>query len=86
MERRLPIKLFLNRRFNRSVSCATDSRPSIDSFDSNEYVIQLPVSLIPKLASQSVTPQAGSLQRAQMMDEEDCAWGRPSKKNQGRRH
>ncbi|KAI0735580.1 hypothetical protein C8Q76DRAFT_610629 [Earliella scabrosa] len=72
-------KLFSSRSSNRSKG--SDRRSSLDSFESGEsYVISL-VSLL-----RLILMIVASVQQevAEMLDEDNFAWGRPSRKQQRR--
>ncbi|KAI0358961.1 hypothetical protein OH77DRAFT_1518229 [Trametes cingulata] len=76
-------KLFSQRSSSRSTG--SGRRTSIDSYDSSEsYVISLP-SIYPGAASlSSVNSTTSSMQTAEMMDDDNLAWGRPSRSSRRR--
>ncbi|KAI0374575.1 hypothetical protein BV20DRAFT_1049351 [Pilatotrama ljubarskyi] len=71
-------KLFSQR--SSSQSTRSDRRSSVDSYDSSEsYVISLPA-IYPAAASLSpVNSTTSSVQSAEMIDDDNLAWGRPSR-------
>ncbi|RPD81598.1 hypothetical protein L226DRAFT_2186 [Lentinus tigrinus ALCF2SS1-7] len=75
-------KLFSSRSSNRSRG--SDRRSSLDSLDSAQnYVISLPPSYsqaMAVVADSDSTRTAAQPQPAEMLDEDNFAWGRPSRK------
>ncbi|KAI1797506.1 hypothetical protein LXA43DRAFT_250829 [Ganoderma leucocontextum] len=73
-------KLFLSRSSRRS--SGSDRRTSIDSLESGEsYIISLPSMYPPPTLPGEPTSNASSSQPAEMLDDDNFAWGRPSRKH-----
>ncbi|KAL7285824.1 hypothetical protein ACG7TL_000933 [Trametes sanguinea] len=76
-------KLFSQRDSRRSTE--SRARSSIDSSESIEsYVISLP-SIYPVSSSVSNTPTTGSAFTAEMLEDDNLSWGRPSRVRSSRR-